>query len=315
MQSKVIRRKTRLGTVRLLSSLFPEPFGRIGAKHFLEPHTTRPSQRWSHAFDGFERRTVEVAGEKIPLWLKGKGPAVLLVHGWQNDHYSMGGFVEPLVAQGYSVVTLDLPAHGLATERRAPLPLMAEAIATVGRETGPLHAIIAHSVGGAMSVLAMEEYGLQAQRLVLIGAPQAAQDQAVSQGRAQGLSQLALKHMATRIHQALGAPLERFRTDLGLSQLQTAVMLVHAKDDAIVPIDAALHNAAACQAKTLWLEAGGHNRPLGDERVIQAICSFLKVGIRRNRFPAALRHPPGTTPIASRWPGQTTEAVDGGAAC
>jgi len=311
----MIRHTARLGTVKLLSSLFPERFGRIGAKHFLEPRTGRRPQRWPQAFDGFERLTLDVQGERIPVWLKGDGPRVMLVHGWENDHDAMGGFVEPLLRQGYAIVALDLPAHGLATGRRAPLPLMAQAIAAAGTQCGPLHALIAHSVGGATSVLAMEEYGLQASRLVLIGAPQAARLQALSQGRAQGLSERALKRMAERIHLALGAPLERFRTDRGLSQLSAAVMLIHAEDDAVVPIASAHHNAAACQAKTLWLPNGGHNRPLGDPRVIQAVSSFLKIGKRRNRFPAGLRQHPGAPMPAHAQAVEAAQAATGGASC
>lgn len=309
------RRIARHTAVRLISNLFPEYFGRIGARQFPTPRPISRVQRWPLAFDGFARRTLDVQSEKIPLWLKGTGPRVLLVHGWESDHYSMGAFVEPLLALGYSVATLDLPAHGLATGRQAPLTLMAKAIAAVGAEVGPLHAVIAHSIGGAMTVLAMEEHGLQAARLALIGAPQAAGHQAFSQGRANGLSERALNRMAGQIHQALGAPLERFRTDHGLARLGTSVMLVHAEDDTVVSIDAAHQNAAACQAKTLWLDQGGHNRPLADPRVIQAITGFLKTGNRRHRHSATGHH---HSSISSRVVGcadQPTEGNAGGATC
>lgn len=314
MNAAHIRRTIGLGTVRMLSSVFPDRFARIGAKRFLEPRTLVRPQRWPQAFERFERRLVTVGDETVPLWIKGEGPRVLLVHGWESDHNAMGAFVEPLLSQGYSVAALDLPAHGLATGRRAPLLLLARAIARAGVECGELHAIIAHSVGGATSVLAMEAYGLQASRLVLIGAPQAARYQALSQGRAQGLSERSLTRMTRHIQQGLEAPLERFRTDLGLAQLDTAVMLVHAEDDAVVPIAAARSNAAACKAKTLWLDSGGHNRVLGEPRVLQAIASFLKTGSRRNRFPGALRRPPGAS-RSDQLREASSSAPRGGASC
>lgn len=294
MNSLRLSRNARLGMVKTLSAVFPDYFGALGARQFVRPRQRPQPRHWHQAFDGFERLTESLGEQQIPLWTRGQGPVVLLVHGWETDHYAMGGFVQPLLDAGYQVAALDLPAHGLASGREGPLPLLAQAISRIGQRLGPLHAVIAHSVGGASSALALQAYSLEASRLVLIGAPHAVRYQAQAQARMQGLSQRAIKRMEQHMQQVLGAPLEQFEVPRALAGLkQTAVMLVHAKDDPVVPITAAQANAASCSAKTLWLENGGHNRPLGDQMVIRAVMSFLKTSPRRNRYPAGLRYHAG----------------------
>ncbi len=282
----------RFKLVTGLSWLFPERFAAIGTRQFIQPQRTPPSSRWLAAFIEFERAELVVGGLRIPYWRKGSGPVVLLVHGWGNDHFALGGFVQPLLDKGYAVAALDLPAHGEAEGDIAPLPLMAQAIAAVGETLASLHAVIAHSVGGATSVLATEQYGLKSNKLVLIGAPQAARKQAVGQALASGLSRRAIARMERQINTHLKAPLEHFQVDRGLSVIDSQVLLIHAQDDRVVPIEAAQRNAAAGSAQTLWLDQGGHNRPLGDPRVIEAVTDFLKVSRRKNRHPAGLRYHP-----------------------
>lgn len=300
MNQQSVGQSVRFKMVQGLSWVFPEHFGAIGTRLFLQPQRAAPVTRWQNAFADFDKSVVEVRGLSIPFWHKGNGPQILLVHGWENDHFALGGFVQPLLDQGYSVAALDLPAHGEAGGTVAPLPLMAEAIAAVAQGLSTVHAVIAHSVGGATSVLAMEEYGLKAGKLVLIGAPQAASKQAIGQARAQGLAGRAIKRMERQLQHHLAAPLEHFQVDRGLGRIDCQVFLIHAHDDRIVPIRAAQKNAAARESQTLWLDQGGHNRPLGDPKVIKSVLEFLKISRRRNRHPSGLRYHPRFTQPASQ---------------
>ncbi|WP_394240329.1 alpha/beta fold hydrolase [Halopseudomonas laoshanensis] len=308
MNSHSVTQVMRFKLIQGLSWVFPEYFGAIGTRLFLQPQRAAPVTRWQDAFADFDKSVIEVQGLRIPFWHKGSGPQILLVHGWENDHFALGGFVQPLLDQGYSVAALDLPAHGEADGKDAPLPLMAQAIAAVGQALPALHAVIAHSVGGATSVLAMEEYALKASRLVLIGAPQAASKQAIGQALASGLSSRAIKRMERQLQHRLAAPLEHFQVDRGLGRIDCQVLLVHAHDDRVVPIRAAQKNAAARASQTLWLDQGGHNRPLGDPLVIGSVIDFLKISRRKNRHPSGLRyHPRFAQPVVQNSVPQSAE--------
>ncbi len=77
----------------------------------------------------------------------------------------MGAFVEPLAAAGFRVVTFDAPGHGHSTGRRSSLVEMADAVSDVGREFGPLYAIVAHSAGAAVTTMALAD-GLRVEQSV-----------------------------------------------------------------------------------------------------------------------------------------------------
>lgn len=259
----------------MLSALLPNYFGAIGAQAFLRPRINTTTRHWEIAFVGFTRREVIINGHRVPFWLNGSGPMVLLVHGWERDHFAMGGLVPPLLEAGYQVAALDLPAHGDAEGRSAPLPLLAKAIVGVAEALDQPYTIIAHSIGAAMTALAMESYGLKPERGVFIGAPRTAKDYALAQAKHQGLSTRALVQMVKQISSQLGEPLERYRVDRALTDIGMPLLLVHAEDDTIVPIADAHANAHTSAARTLWLSSGGHNKILGDSAMITDILGWL----------------------------------------
>lgn len=272
---KALAAQGRNALVTCLSALLPGYFGAIGARAFIRPARSQDPGHWQGAFACCERHEVAVAGLRVPYWQAGSGPLVLLVHGWERDHCAMGGFVAPLLNAGYSVAALDLPAHGEADGHKAPLPLLAQAIAAVASAT-QASAVIAHSIGGAMTVLAIEAYGFAPDCAVLISAPRSAKDYALAQGKRQGLAANALRAMLKQISLRLAEPIERFRVDLGLAGIKLPVLLIHAEDDSLVPLQDALQNAQASSAQTAWMASGGHNRLLGDSRVIDQVLQWLQ---------------------------------------
>jgi pimeloyl-ACP methyl ester carboxylesterase len=75
------------------------------------------------------------------------GPIVLLMHGWGGARAQMTGFVKPLLAAGYRVVSFDQPAHGDSDGRMTNILEIAPAMALIAEQEGPFEAVIAHSFG------------------------------------------------------------------------------------------------------------------------------------------------------------------------
>jgi pimeloyl-ACP methyl ester carboxylesterase len=113
-------------------------------------------------------RSLKCGVNKLSVYEWGAGPTILLVHGWGSHATHMGRMVVPLVNAGYRVIAFDAPAHGLSSGRTTDLVEFARSIAVVAGDAGPLHAVVAHSFGAAMALYAARDWGVDAQRMVLI---------------------------------------------------------------------------------------------------------------------------------------------------
>lgn len=71
-------------------------------------------------FPGFEQKRVNGAGAEINLRIGGKGPALLLLHGYPQTH-AMWHRIAPKLAEDYTVVCADLRGYG-DSSKPATLP-------------------------------------------------------------------------------------------------------------------------------------------------------------------------------------------------
>ena len=124
----------------------------------------RPGER-----DVLEGATaMTLAGMKAWSW--GRGPTVLLVHGWNGRATQLGAFVSPLVARGYRVVAFDAFGHGESPGNYLSLPELATCIRQVADGLGGVYAVVAHSLGGAATTFALAK-GLEIERAVFVSPP------------------------------------------------------------------------------------------------------------------------------------------------
>lgn len=69
-------------------------------------------------FEGFERKKVECGDVTITCAVGGKGPAVLLLHGYPQTH-AMWAKVAPLLANEFTVVAADMRGYGDSSKPKA----------------------------------------------------------------------------------------------------------------------------------------------------------------------------------------------------
>jgi pimeloyl-ACP methyl ester carboxylesterase len=255
--------------VRALDAVAPEFAQRLAFDWFGTPrrHSDKP-------FILGHRFAVVGDGPELAVWDWGDGRTVLLVHGWNGNAAQLSGFVTPLVRAGYYVAAPDLPAHGSSAGSRTNVRDMADALLRLGRRVGPVHAVIAHSLGAAATVIALAE-GLGAERAVLIAPPSNLRRYAREFARIVGLSARSADGLLERLDAALGG---RETFDLvRLAATQKASMLVlHDPDDREVPIADAQALADAWPGARLSALAGaGHTRALRDPEVISRAVGFV----------------------------------------
>lgn len=203
----------------------------------------------------------------------GRGPAVLLLHGWEGRPTQFAELIRALVRAGYGVVALDGPAHGHSPGHEANVVLFARALLEASSELPPLKAVIGHSLGGAGALLATQ-LGLRTEALVTIAAPARILGALRRFAHFVGLPKQARARFVRMVEESAGMPaaqldVERYRLDF-------PGLVVHAKDDPMVPFaEAESIHAAWSESHLLALEEGGHSKSLADPRLIEAVLELL----------------------------------------
>src|SRR6266571_270169 len=165
------RGKTSVRSVRLmfrvLQGVAPERAAAAAERLFFTPPHTRLSPELATVLERGKPFSIVAAGRRVSAWSWGDGPAVYLMHGWGSRGARLGSFVAPLVCAGYRVVTHDAPGHGASDPGTSSLPEFARALRALVERVGPVHGVIAHSMGASATALAMA-HGLPVPRAVFL---------------------------------------------------------------------------------------------------------------------------------------------------
>jgi pimeloyl-ACP methyl ester carboxylesterase len=227
--------------------------------------------------------------DEIAVWqwgAAGDGPLVVLAHGWNGLAAQLSGFVAPLVAAGYRVVAYDQPAHGHSTGRGVTILGLRDALLVIDRALGPIHAVIAHSLGGSATVVALHA-GLRLRRLVLLAPPVDLPTYARAFATELGLPPARVQGMLERTRKAVGGDLAALDLRHLAPRMTVPMLLVQGTEDPDVPYAQSQAIAAAWPGARLETVPGaGHGRPLRDPAVIETVVSFV-VGEDGVRFARA----------------------------
>jgi pimeloyl-ACP methyl ester carboxylesterase len=238
--------------------------------------TPRPPRAPAPAFlPGAERLHIDTPSGRVALHRAGQGPTVLLLHGWEGQAADLAAFAPPLQAAGFQVLAMDLPAHGGSEGRQTNIPHSARALRAVGDTLGPLHAVIAHSVGSAVLAEALHD-GLQAKRAVLIAAPAHYASYARQVGALAGLDAAGIERLLHLLRGPLGVDIQEVSLPRRAASLTQPALFIHSADDRIVAIADSEASAAAWPgARHLRLDGLGHRRILQEPAVVAEALHFI----------------------------------------
>ena len=268
-------------TLRLSQSVAPGAATRLALRLFFTPLPLKLAARrrswppgWQQEHWPFEQgqivvyRRAALAGEDRPT--------VLLVHGWAGDAQQMLALADAVYEAGCEPVLMDLPAHGRSGGWRATLPQFVRAIWAASARLGPLHGIVAHSLG-ALATAHAAANGLPVQRLALVApSPPPSlflQLFALSLGLNDGLPQ----RMGAVIERVEGVALHQYEAAWLGPRLRQPTLVVHDEHDRVSPLPGGQRLAqAVAGAAFMATTALGHRRVLADATVAQAVVRHLR---------------------------------------
>jgi pimeloyl-ACP methyl ester carboxylesterase len=260
--------------LRALQAVAPALAGRVAARLFMTPprHGRAPAGwRAVAAAAPFELRTRRATLRGVRL---GRGPAVLLVHGWGGRGDQLAPFAAPLLDAGCSVIAYDAPAHGASGGRTTNMPEVAEAIARVA-ERFEARAAIAHSLGAAALTLALRR-GLALEAAVLVAPPRAPTAWLDAFSAAVGLRPDSRRALQAGIERRVGLRMAELAVPRLAGGLSAPALVVHDRADREVPWeDGAAIAAAWPGARLLTTDGLGHRRVLRDARVVAEATGFV----------------------------------------
>lgn len=224
--------------------------------------------------------TVPMVPERLIGWHWGRkqDPRVILVHGWGGRGTQLKRFIAPLLERGFSVIAFDAPGHGMTGGPDSSLPHFLRGLEAVLDHLGPVHALIGHSLGGAVASMIMARRPQAIARGVLVAAPASLTESTWRVAAALNWPSALRAAVQRRIEYRFGVAWSEF--EVGHRVGNQALLVIHDRHDHEVPFTEALRYAGTWpNARVLETEGLGHRRLLTDTKVIGAVSEFIAAGV------------------------------------
>lgn len=264
--------RAALGTVGRLS---PATAARWAEELFFRPLKADPRPQEESFLETGARFSLETSRGRLAAWSWGEGPTVLLVHGWSSRAARFRVIGPALVSSGYQVIAYDHPAHGESPGKRTSLVEVSATLMEVAGQTGPLHAAVGHSLGGAAIAVGLSR-GLQLSRAVLI-APFCASPEYVDRfARIVNLPAPARDQMRENIERRFQMRFDDLYVPTLVSDLTTPVLIIHDRRDEDIPFEEGEAIAKAWPGSELVEVSDlGHHAIMRDTDVAELVARFV----------------------------------------
>ncbi|MBC9930249.1 alpha/beta hydrolase [Chitinophaga qingshengii] len=288
MQHQVLPLSLRM-TAFLLSGMskpFPGLTARLFYRLYCTPPGTKARSSELRSTARLDQLTVtRYAFDKRPLKITTyrwgtSDKKILLLHGWGGSPFHFRQLIHTLVHQGYEVIAYDAPAHGESDGKRTNLVQWAHVLEQIIVQTGPLYAIIGHSLGGLNAALTLSRKTVQVPRLVMLSAALSAPvffNEALQLFKIHPVVMPPLRQL---IHQRLHENLEEMDLHLYINQIKAEkILMAYDTTDTLVDekeITAYVQEYPAIRA--LRITGEGHFRIMRQEPVIKEVIQFLGNG-------------------------------------
>lgn len=268
---------TRLG-FKIFTPLLPDLMNEHAYNLWITPmHVQAPETEIAFAHKA-KASYVIADGLKIRVWSWGEGPTILFIHGWGGRGTQIYSFVNQLNEAGFNVMSFDMPAHGESEGKQTNAFNVTKATQEVLKQINNLHTIITHSFGG---IILGYFYNTQLllKSLVML-CPPSTLNLALDQFSASLHLPESTKHyLAEKLKKNFGNDVfERLSLVKNITKMNQPVLVVHDKQDNIVPFEEGMIVAKAAKRGTFHeTNKLGHQNILHDDGIVETIIDFVSM--------------------------------------
>ena len=261
---------------RFISHFSPDLGGELARRIFFHPPRPFHTDRQRQMLDRAEAQDLGCSSGRLATYSWGKGPAVLLIHGWGGHAGQMTEFAAPLTDAGFRAIAIDLPAHGRSAGKLSSLVHFSEAIHVAAHAFAPVHGVITHSLGGAALIWALRQ-DFTARRTVLISPQAQLNDYWRAFRSSLRMSDASWAAMVAKSERWLGVSFPELHPRVGAPRMTAPALILHGEDDRLSPVNEGRELARLWPGARIEEFAGtGHLSILRHEQAIRAASLFMQ---------------------------------------
>ncbi len=275
----VVVPKALILLIHFLEFLNPYWGMRLAAFFFSKPFRYKRPKRELPILSRAQRSTYLVQKLNKTVWCyhwSGKGPKIVLVHGWSSRATNFYEIIEKLTLSDYDVYAFDAVAHGESKGIITNIPELIKTLEELIQEWGPVEAILGHSGGGFASAYVVAQ-NPQIKKLILISPFNKVTDVFKKYFEMIQLGEKARLLMIGYFNNLTGKKVQELSGELSAQAIRAKTLVIHDRNDKEVQVEDSIDIAKNLKNGQLILTEGlGHRRILRDEMVINELVNFLK---------------------------------------
>jgi len=211
----------------------------------------------------------------VSAWRLGSGPAVLLVHGFEDDNSLWSPLIDELADRGRSLVAFDLPGHGVSGGDWGMSFEGTDAVVAVAAALEAIDAVVAHSAGCGMTTAAIGE-GWHVDRAVFIAPPLGVGDRWFRKASTLGVPEDIALAARALYFDAIGPERAGWEPRTAYTALDLDLLIVHSRDDErFASRDTEDVMSSHPRANLVLVDGLSHRRTARDPGVINVVADFV----------------------------------------
>ena len=273
-----IRQRAVHGTLDFLWNVTPTLTKLLVKKMFFTPSAYKTTPLEKKYLEKGESFQLSVHDQTVQCWKWGRGPSILLAHGWNGRGIQLHHFIEPLMQRGYSAIGYDAPGHGVSQGKTSSYFEFTDTIRTLLTPSNghTIQGVIAHSLGGSATVnsIAKENQPLQA---VLIAPALRLAEVLKCFFDHVGVPTHLYHTLIQEYEDQFGYDMRRDNPAHLFKEINTEILIVHDKHDPTIPYTDSRELSNEFQNISLHTTEGlGHKRILTDESVVDSVVNHFR---------------------------------------